>query len=58
MTPSTRQPYQPMRLGIPPWFWLIILFILPLIAWTVLAVVTSRANIQRIPVVPQAEHTP
>lgn len=42
---------------IPPWFWLVVLFILPLIAWAVLGYVTSKANIKPISVpTPAARH--
>lgn len=38
---------------IPPWFWLVLLFILPLFAWVAAGIAAARANIKPIPLPPR-----
>lgn len=32
-----------------PWIWLVLLFVIPMIAWTCLLVAVNRAHIQELP---------
>ncbi len=40
---------------IPPWVWLVLLFILPIFAWIAIGFAASKANIQRI-LLPNSAH--